>query len=53
MSQNGLNVVLEAARSVQTSAPEILQPVADFFNVKIGERLENSSNWEGLCYPEY
>ena len=53
MSQNGLNVVLEAARSVQTSAPEILQPVADFFNVNIGERLENSSNWEGLCYPEY
>jgi 4-hydroxy-tetrahydrodipicolinate synthase len=53
MSQNGLNVVLEAARSVQTSAPEILQPVADFFNVNIGERLENSSNWENLCYPEY
>jgi len=53
MSQNGLNVVLEAAREVQTNAPEILQPIADFFNVNIGERLENSSNWEGLCYPEY
>ena len=53
MSQNGLNVVLEAVRDVQANAPEILQPVADFFNVDIGERLENSSNWEGLCYPEY
>ena len=53
MSQNGLNVVLDAVRTVQSNAPEILQPVADFFNVDIGERLENSSNWEGLCYPEY
>ena len=53
MSQKGLNVVLEAARTVQSSAPEILQPVADFFNVDIEERLDNRSHWEGLCYSEY
>jgi 4-hydroxy-tetrahydrodipicolinate synthase len=53
MSQNGLNVVLEAARSVQTSAPEILQPVAEFFGVNLAERLENPASWEGLAYDGY
>jgi len=53
MSQNGLNKVLEAARKVQTNNPELLQPIADFFNVDIAERLENASNREGLYYEEY
>jgi len=53
MTQNGVNVVLEAARKVHTDSPEILQPVADFFNVDIGQRLENPENWEGLFYESY
>jgi len=53
MTQNGLNVVLEAARTVYANTPEILQPVADFFNVDIGERLENPVYREGLCYESY
>ena len=53
MTQNGINTVLEAARKVQSTAPEILQPVAEFFNVDIDARLENQENWEGLYYPEY
>lgn len=53
MTQNGLNVVLEAARKVQTDSPELLQPIAEFFNVDIEERLENSANWENLCYEAY
>lgn len=53
MTQNGLNKVLEAARSVQRTAPEILQPIADFFGVNIEERLENPKYREGLCYSEY
>jgi 4-hydroxy-tetrahydrodipicolinate synthase len=53
MTRNGVNKVLEAARNVYTSAPEILQPVADFFDVDIGERLENSNHWDGLYYDEY
>ena len=53
MTQNGLNVVLEAARKVYADTPEILQPVADFFNVDIGERLENPVYREGLCYDSY
>ncbi len=53
MTKNGVTTVLEAARKVQRTAPEILQPVAEFFNVDIAERLENRANWESLFYPEY
>ena len=53
MTRNGLEAVLEAARSVHTTAPEILQPAADFFNVDIGERLENPAYREGLYYESY
>jgi 4-hydroxy-tetrahydrodipicolinate synthase len=53
LTQNGVNVVLAAARKVHANAPEILQPVADFFNVDIGRRLENPENWKGLCYKSY
>jgi len=53
MTKNGIDTVLEATRKVQTTAPEILQPVAEFFNVDIAERLDNPANWEELYYPEY
>ena len=53
MTQNGLQTVLDAVRRVQATAPEILQPVAEFFNVDIGERLENEKSWEGLAYESY
>ncbi|MGD2185826.1 MAG: 4-hydroxy-tetrahydrodipicolinate synthase [Desulfobacterales bacterium] len=53
MTQNGLQTVLDAARKVQATAPEILQPVAEFFNVDIAERLENEKYWEGLAYTSY
>ena len=53
MTQNGLQTVLAATRKVQTTAPEILQPVAEFFNVDIAERLENEKYWEGLTYDSY
>ena len=53
MTQNGLDKVLEAARKVQVNNPELLQPIADFFNVDIEERLENPSNRQGLIYEKY
>lgn len=53
MTRNGFDVVLEAARSVHTNAPEIFQPLADFFNVDIAERLENLKYREGLFYESY
>lgn len=53
MTRNGLNTAIEAARRVHLASPEILQPLADFFGVKIEERLENPKYREGLFYPEY
>jgi 4-hydroxy-tetrahydrodipicolinate synthase len=53
MTKNGLHTVLDAVRTVQTTAPEILQPVAEFFNVDIAERLENEKYLEGLAYESY
>ena len=53
MTPNGLQTVLDALRKVQTTAPEILQPVAEFFNVDIAGRLENKEYCEGLAYDSY
>jgi 4-hydroxy-tetrahydrodipicolinate synthase len=53
MTKNGLEKVLGAARKVQADNPEILRPVAEFFDVDIAERLNNPSSWEGLAYEEY
>jgi 4-hydroxy-tetrahydrodipicolinate synthase len=53
MTQNGINVVLEAARKVYMNSPEILRPIEDFFNVDIGQRLENPDNWADLYYTSY
>ena len=53
MTRNGIDTVLEAARKVYANAPEILQPVADFFNVAIEDRLENPAYREGLYYESY
>jgi 4-hydroxy-tetrahydrodipicolinate synthase len=53
MTRNGLETVLSAARKVQTDNPEILKPVAEFFNVDIEQHLNNPTSWEGLFYEEY
>jgi 4-hydroxy-tetrahydrodipicolinate synthase len=53
MSRQGLDKVLAVARQVWTRNPEILQPIADFFNVDIAERLDNPKYQEGLYYQAY
>lgn len=53
MTKNGLNKVLDAARTVQTSHPEIFQPIAEYFGVDIEERLNSQRAYEGLFYPAY
>jgi 4-hydroxy-tetrahydrodipicolinate synthase len=53
MSAKGLEVVLSVVRNVQTNNPEILQPLADFFNVDIAERLANPVYRQGLFYESY
>lgn len=53
MTQNGLNVVLNAARSVQQHNPELFQPIAKAFDVDIEERLNTPAIWANLVYAGY
>jgi 4-hydroxy-tetrahydrodipicolinate synthase len=53
MTKNGIEKVLSAARVTQKESPEILMPLAEFFNVDIEARLNNPEILEGLYYPEY
>lgn len=53
MSRKGLDVVLSVARQVQTNNPEILQPLADFFNIDVAARLDNPIHRQGLFYESY
>ena len=50
MTRNGLEVVLANARKIYQTNPEILQPVADYFDVDIKERLYTERYLEGLYY---
>ncbi len=53
MTQKGLEKILDAARGVQKTSPELLKPVADFFGVNIDERLNTPACWQGLAYDCY
>jgi len=53
MTRKGIDVVLEAGRTVWKNNPEILKPVADFFGVDIESRLYDESLVADLIYPEY
>lgn len=53
MTQNGIQIVLDAARKVHQNDPEIFKPVSDTFNVDIDDRLQNPENWKDLVYSEY
>jgi 4-hydroxy-tetrahydrodipicolinate synthase len=50
MTQAGLDVVLAAARKVYETNPQILLPIADYFDVNIQDRLYNERFWQGLTY---
>jgi 4-hydroxy-tetrahydrodipicolinate synthase len=50
MTQAGLEMVLAAARKVYETNPQILLPIADYFDVNIQERLYNERFWQGLTY---
>jgi len=53
MTRNGIEKVIEITQSVYANAPEVLQPLADYFNIDIAERLENPACREGLFYESY
>ena len=53
MTKKGVEVVLEAGRTVWKNNPEILKPVADFFGVDVEARLFDESLLGPLMYSEY
>lgn len=53
MSKAGLDNVVTIAKTVQSKNPEILSPLADFFDVDIDSRLNDERLLEGLYYPSY
>jgi 4-hydroxy-tetrahydrodipicolinate synthase len=50
MTRTGLDIVLTNARKVYETNPQILKPVADYFDVDLEERLYNEKYIEGLYY---
>jgi 4-hydroxy-tetrahydrodipicolinate synthase len=53
MTRKGIDVVLNAGRTVWKNNPELLQPVADAFGVDIEARLHDESLIADLIYSEY
>jgi 4-hydroxy-tetrahydrodipicolinate synthase len=50
MTAKGFKIVLEAMKQVQTDTPDIFKPIADFFDVDIDERLNNTKYQTTLWY---
>ena len=50
MTQKGFDMALSALKKVQSDNPEILAPVASFFNLDIDARLNDSSAHKDLWY---
>ncbi len=53
MTKRGIDVVLDAGRTVWKNNPEILTPIADFFDVDIEARLYDRSILAELTYDQY
>ncbi len=53
MTRKGVDVALNAGRTVWKNRPELLQPLADVFNVDIESRLYDESLLENLIYDAY
>lgn len=50
MTQAGIEIVLANTRKVYESNPQVLEPIAEHFNVDLKERLCNKKYLEGLYY---
>jgi len=53
MTEKGIQVVLEACRTVWRNDPEILEPINKFFGVDIEARLYDESILSNLAYEQY
>ncbi|MFP4668717.1 MAG: 4-hydroxy-tetrahydrodipicolinate synthase [Desulfobacterales bacterium] len=53
MTRAGMDKLLDAARRVYASTPEVFAPVAESFGVNVEERLNDPKYTEGLVYKDY
>ncbi len=50
MSENGVEIVRGAVRTVWENNPELLKPIEKAYNVRVEERIRNDKYWEELVY---
>lgn len=50
MTEKGLDIVLNVARTVQEKTPEIFDPIESFFDVDLDEKLYDKKSKRGLTY---
>jgi 4-hydroxy-tetrahydrodipicolinate synthase len=50
MTSAGIEIVLATARKVYEANPQVLEPIADYFDVDLADRLYNKKNLVGLTY---
>ncbi|MBW1617074.1 MAG: 4-hydroxy-tetrahydrodipicolinate synthase, partial [Deltaproteobacteria bacterium] len=50
MTKSGVDMVIRVIRKVNASEPEILKPIANFFNIDIIKRINNSDYISDLFY---
>jgi len=53
MTRLGTMKVIEAAKQVYAARPDFFEPLEEFFDVDVWERLQDKKCWEGLCYDSY
>jgi len=53
ITRNGLELLLQAARKVHADSPRLFDPLAEFFEVDVAQRLSDSKYCDGLYYVDY
>jgi 4-hydroxy-tetrahydrodipicolinate synthase len=53
LTRTGMELLMDAARKVYGTAPQLFEPLGNFFNVDVDARLNDPKYQEGLYYEEY
>lgn len=53
LTRTGLDLLMNAARKVYSTAPQLFEPLGNFFNVDVEARLNDPKYQEGLYYESY
>ena len=53
MTKAGISRIVDSASKIYSAAPELFEPIEEFFDIDANERLSNRRHWEGLYYDAY